>query len=140
VPGRETRGYPCLAAPFGGVAEWSNAAALKAVDRVFPVRGFESLPLRSDGHPSRMGPDRRLLLAGLLLLAGGVITLALHAVGAPEALLDFLYDTLLSGLDVPPDPSQTATDIVNYVSLVGGITELLGGGALLVAHRVRQAA
>jgi hypothetical protein len=30
----------------GGVPEWLNGAASKAVDRVLPVRGFESHPLR----------------------------------------------------------------------------------------------
>ncbi len=72
------------------------------------------------------------MVAGLLLVLGGVMTLSLHAAGAPEALLDFLYDKLLSGLDVPPDPSQTATGIVSYVSLLGGIVEL-GAGAVLLA-------
>jgi hypothetical protein len=110
------------------VAEWSNAAALKAADRVSPVRGFESLPLRL---------NRRLLFAGLLLLIGGVITLLLHAAGAPETLLDFLYDTLLSGLDVPEDPSPTAVDIVNYVSLVGGIAELAAAALLLGLARAQ---
>jgi hypothetical protein len=57
-----------------------------------------------------MGSDRRLLIAGLLLRLGGAATLSLHAAGAPEALLGFLYDSLLSGLDVPDDPSQTAED------------------------------
>jgi hypothetical protein len=75
--------------------------------------------------------DRRLLTAGVMLLVGGAITLALHAAGAPEALLDFLYDRLLSGLDVPSHPSATARDIVNWVSLVGGVAELLAGSALL---------
>jgi hypothetical protein len=75
--------------------------------------------------------DRRLMVAGLLLLAGAAITLSLHAAGAPGALLDFLYDKLLSGLDVPPNPSPTARDIVDYVSLVGGIAELVGGLALV---------
>ena len=59
------------------------------------------------------------------------MTLSLHAAGVPESLLNFLYGTLLSGLDVPPDPSQTATDIVNYVSLVGGIAELVGGAVVV---------
>ena len=63
--------------------------------------------------------------------------LGLHAAGIPESLLDFLYDTLLSGLDVPPDPSQTAVDIINYVSLVGGIAELAGGAAVLLVCFVR---
>jgi hypothetical protein len=75
----------------------------------------------------------RLRIAGLLLLLGGAITLTLHAAGAPEALLDYLYDTLLSGLEVPPDPSPTARDIVSYVSLVGGIVEIAAGAALLLA-------
>ena len=66
------------------------------------------------------------------------ITLSLHAAGAPEALLGFLYDKLLSGLDVPSDPSPTAKDIVGYVSLVGGIAELVGGLALLGAYVVRS--
>jgi hypothetical protein len=82
--------------------------------------------------------NRRLLIAGLLLLIGGVVTLSLHAAGVPDSLLNFLYDTLLSGLDVPADPSQTATDIVNYVSLVGGIPELAAGAALVGVYLVRQ--
>jgi hypothetical protein len=77
----------------------------------------------------------RLQIAGLLLLLGGVMTLSLHAAGVPEALLDFLYDKLLSGLDVPPDPSQTATGIVGYVSLLGGIAELVSGAVLVALSR-----
>jgi hypothetical protein len=75
--------------------------------------------------------DRRLLIAGALLLIGGAITLSLHAAGAPEALLGLLYDRLLSGLDVPPDPSSAVRDVVSGVSLVGGIAELVAGWALL---------
>jgi hypothetical protein len=82
--------------------------------------------------------DRRLMVAGLLLLAGAAITLSLHAAGAPEALLDFLYDKLLSGLDVPPNPSPAANDIVGYVSLVGGIAELVAGVALVGASAARS--
>jgi hypothetical protein len=84
--------------------------------------------------------NRRLLIAGVLLLLGGVITLSLHAAGVPESLLDFLYDTLLSGLDLPPDPSQTGIDIVNYVSLLGGLAEIAAGTALLAVclKRARQ--
>ncbi len=104
---------------------------MKAVDRVLSVRGFESLPLRL---------NRRLLIAGLLLLLGGAVTLTLHAAGVPESLLDFLYDKLLSGLDVPPDPSQTARDIVNYVSLIGGIGELAAGAVLLALSRTARPA
>jgi hypothetical protein len=83
-------------------------------------------------RPASVALDRRLLVAGLLLLVGGVITLSLHAAGVPESLLNSLYDALLSGLDVPSHPSQTSTDILNYVSLVGGIAELAGGAAVLL--------
>jgi hypothetical protein len=79
----------------------------------------------------------RLTIAGLLLLAGGVITLSLHAAGAPEALLEFLYDSLLSGLDVPEEPSPTAKDIVNYVSLLGGLAELAAGAVLIALGRLQ---
>jgi hypothetical protein len=67
-----------------------------------------------------------------------VVTLALHAAGTPEALLEFLYDKLLSGLDVPEEPSTTARDIVNYVSLVGGIAEIAIGALLLLLHLGKQ--
>jgi hypothetical protein len=70
----------------------------------------------------------------LALLGGGVVTLALHAAGAPEALLEFLYESLLSGLDVPDKPSQTARDIVNNASLVGGVGEIVAGTVLLTLH------
>ena len=43
--GDPERGAPKLRAP-GGVAERLNAAALKAVDPVSRIRGFESHPLR----------------------------------------------------------------------------------------------
>ena len=51
--------------------------------------------------------------------------------GAPEALLRFLYDALLSGLDVPDEPSQTAVDIVHWFALVGSLIELLAGAVML---------
>jgi hypothetical protein len=84
--------------------------------------------------------NSRLRLAGLLLLLGGAITLSLHTAGVPESLFEFLYDNLLFGLDVPPDPSQTAKDIVSYVSLAGGIAELLAGLALLAVYVSREPA
>jgi hypothetical protein len=86
------------------------------------------------------GGDRLLLVAGLLLLLGGVVTLLLHVAGAPVALLEFLYDSLLSGLDVPPEPSSTAVDVVEGVSLVGGILEIGVAVALLAAYSVKTGA
>ena len=72
-----------------------------------------------------------LQLAGWLLLLGAAITLGLHAVEAPESLYRWLYHHLLSGLDVPKDPSERTVDAVRYVSLIGGLLELVGGMALL---------
>jgi hypothetical protein len=84
--------------------------------------------------------NRRLGVAGLLLLAGAAITLSLHAAGAPEALLGFLYDKLLSGLDVPPDPSATAKGVLGYFSLIGGLAELVAGLALSGVYLTRTRA
>jgi hypothetical protein len=69
------------------------------------------------------------MVAGLLLLAGAAITLSLHAAGAPEALLDFLYDKLLSGLDVPPNPSPAANDFVGAGGRCGAGRRLCGAVA-----------
>ena len=85
-----------------------------------------------------LGFDRRLLTAALLLIAGAAITLTLHGAGAPEALLDYLYDKLPASLDLPPDPSASATGIVSAVSLYGGIAELAAGLALLGVHLARS--
>jgi hypothetical protein len=38
---------------------------------------------------------------------------------------------LLSGLDVPEDPSQTAVDIVRWFALIGGVLELVAGAVVL---------
>jgi hypothetical protein len=84
-----------------------------------------------------LGFDRRLLTAALLLIAGAAITLMLHRAGAAEALLGYLYDRLPASLDLPPDPSSTATGIVSAVSLYGGIAELAAGIALLGVHLSR---
>ena len=73
-----------------------------------------------------------LRTAGILLAIGGVITLLLDAAGLPEDLLEWSYDSLLSGLDIPPDPSQAARDIVRYTALLGGVLELAVGLAILV--------
>ncbi len=80
----------------------------------------------------------KLRIAGLLLTAGAALTLALHFAGAPEDAYRWLYDHLLSGLDVPDDPPAGTVAAVRYVSLVGGILELVGGTALLVVDRVRS--
>jgi hypothetical protein len=80
----------------------------------------------------------KLRTAGLLLIAGSAITLALHFLGVPEDVYRWLYHHLLSGLDVPREPSSGTVEAVRDVSLVGGILELLGGVAVLVVDRFRQ--
>src|SRR5262249_20928980 len=84
------------------------------------------------------GGVSKLRIAGLLLIAGAAITLTLHWLGAPEALYRWLYHHLLSGLDVHEDPSEGTVDAIRYVSLIGGLLELAGGVALLVADLVRR--
>ena len=80
-----------------------------------------------------------LRIAGWLLIAGSVVTQTLHLAGAPEHLYRWLYHHLLSGLDVPKDPSSGSVEAVRLVSLIGGILELVAGMALLVADSLRQA-
>jgi hypothetical protein len=79
----------------------------------------------------------KLRMAGLLLIAGAAITFTLHFLEAPEELYRWLYHHLLSGLDVPEDPSEGSVDAIRAVSLIGGLLELVGGLALLVADRLR---
>jgi hypothetical protein len=78
-----------------------------------------------------------LRTAGLLLLLGAAITLALHFAGVPEDVYRWLYRHLLSGLDVPDEPSNGSIDAIRYVSLVGGILELVAGVVMLIADRLR---
>jgi hypothetical protein len=78
-----------------------------------------------------------LRTAGLLLIAGSAVTLALHFLGVPEDLYRWLYHHLLSGLDVPKEPSHGTVEAIRYVSLVGGILELVGGVVLLAVDRLR---
>ena len=80
----------------------------------------------------------KLRLAGLLLILGAAITLGLHALEAPEELYRWLYHHLLSGLDVPKDPSRGTVRAISDVSLFGGILELVAGIACLVADRLRS--
>jgi hypothetical protein len=80
----------------------------------------------------------KLRIAGLLLIAGAAITLGLHFAGVPEDVYRWLYHHLLSGLDVPEDPSEGTVDAVRYVSLIGGILELAGGVALVIIDLVRS--
>jgi hypothetical protein len=82
-----------------------------------------------DGAPRHSA--RALRVVGLLLVAGGLLGLGLDLAGAPEALLRFLYEKLLSGLDVPEEPSATAVDLVRYVALIGGILQVAAGLVLL---------
>ena len=71
-------------------------------------------------------------------MTGAALTLALHFLGAPEGLYHGLYDHLLSGLDVPDEPSQGSIDAIGYVSLIGGLLELLAGVAVLAIDRARK--
>jgi hypothetical protein len=73
----------------------------------------------------------KLRIAGLLLIAGSAITFALHFLEVPEDLYRWLYHHLLSGLDVPKDPSEGTVTAVRDVSLFGAIAELVIGVALL---------
>ena len=79
----------------------------------------------------------KLRIAGLLLIAGSAVTFALHFLEVPEELYRWLYHHLLSGLDVPKDPSDGSVTAVRDVSLFGGIAELALGVALLAWDRVR---
>ncbi len=81
----------------------------------------------------------KLRTAGLLLIAGSALTLVLHLLDVPEDVYRWLYHHLLSGLDVPKDPSSGTVDAVRYTSLIGGILELVGGIVLLVVDWVRRA-
>jgi hypothetical protein len=76
-------------------------------------------------------------MAGLLLIAGAAITFALHFLEVPEDVYRWLYHHLLSGLNVPDDPSEGSVDAIRYVSLIGGILEALIGVGLLVADSLR---
>ena len=80
----------------------------------------------------------KLRIAGLLLIAGAAITPIIHFAGLPEDLYRSLYHHLLSGLDVPEDPSEGSVDAVRYVSLFGGLLELACGVGLLVADLARR--
>ena len=78
----------------------------------------------------------KLRIAGLLLILGSAITLVLHFAGFPEDVYRWLYHHLLSGLDVPADPSEGTVEAVRDVSLIGGILELVAGiGVLIVDWR-----
>jgi hypothetical protein len=81
---------------------------------------------------------RTLRTAGLLLILGSAITLGLHFLEGPEHLYRWLYDRLLSGLDVPDEPSQGTVDAISCVSLIGGLLELIAGAALLAIDRLRS--
>jgi hypothetical protein len=78
-------------------------------------------------------------LVGYLLVAGAAISLLLHALGAPEELYRWLYDHLLSGLDVPDEPPPWSLDLIGLVELIGGLVQLCAGLALLAIDRLRPA-
>ena len=70
---------------------------------------------------------RTLRAVGVLLVAGGLFSIGLDVVGAPDAVLRVSYEHLLSGLDAPPEPSTFAVDLVRYTALAGGVLQLLAG-------------
>jgi hypothetical protein len=79
----------------------------------------------------------KLRIAGLLLIAGAAVTFILHFLEAPEELYRWLYHQLLSGLDVPEEPSKGSVDAIRYVSLIGGVLELVAGVGLLAFDWIR---
>ena len=90
--------------------------------------GEQALPRERVSNSGERRTGRRTLrVAGLLLVAGGLLSLGLDAAGAPEALLRLSYGKLLSGLEVPAEPSATAVGLVRYTALVGGVLQLLAG-------------
>jgi hypothetical protein len=102
------------------------------------LRGFSPAIEYADIAP--MGTSTsNLRIAGLLLVLGAFVSFALHLLGAPEELYRSLYHHLLSGLDVPPDPSEGTTAAVRDVSLFGAIAELALGLALLAVDGTRRA-
>jgi hypothetical protein len=82
-----------------------------------------------------LGGVTNLRIAGLFLIAGSAVTLALHFLGVPEDIYRWLYHHLLSGLDVPTEPSHGTVEAVRDVSLFGGILELVLGLVLLISSR-----
>jgi hypothetical protein len=74
----------------------------------------------------------------LLLILGAAITLAIHALEVPEELYRWLYEHLLSGLDVPDEPSEGSLDAIGYVSLIGGLLQLAAGLGLLARSARRR--
>ena len=93
---------------------------------------------RATGPFALLGAVSKLRIAGLLLILGSAITFALHFLDAPEELYRWLYHHLLSGLDVPEEPSTGTVNAVRYTSLIGGIAELVVGVGLLIADVVRS--
>ena len=83
--------------------------------------------------------ENEVRLAGLLLIAGAAFTLALHLLGAPEGLYEWLYRHLLSGLDVPEDPPPWSLGLISSVDLIGGLAQLAAGLAVLAIDRLRPA-
>ena len=86
---------------------------------------------RTESRPLTRPWTSVLRTAGLALLAGAAVTFGLYEAGAAEELYRWLYHHLLSGLDVPKDPSEGTVDAVGYTELVGAILQLVVGVVLL---------
>jgi hypothetical protein len=104
-----------------------TAAMSKGTSSVGAVAGRDLPRTRDSESPEPRFRGQTLRAVGLLLVAGGLFSIGLDAVGAPEALLRFSYESMLSGLDVPPEPSTFAVDLVRYTALAGGVLQLLAG-------------
>ncbi len=74
---------------------------------------------------------RATKVVGILFVAGALLGLVLHAVGAPEDFYRWLYDRVLSGLDAPEEPSKGSITAVRLVSLIGSLAQLAAGIVLI---------
>ena len=72
-------------------------------------------------------------------MAGALLGFVLHAMGTPEDLYRWLYDRVLSGLDVPEEPSDETVTLVRVAALVGSCAQLAAGIVLIAVAERRDA-
>jgi hypothetical protein len=81
----------------------------------------------------------RLRIAGLALLAGSVLSFALHFAGVPEGVYRWGYQRLVDlHLNIPGHPSHGTVLAVEITSLTGAILEAVSGVVVLVADVLRR--